>query len=213
VTRKHVPGHMKSRLFTARQPEEAKATIRSMTNRTILTVLFFMGVAGCAKQLQWNEEVKLQNGEVVVVTRTAKAKPFGEIGGPGGWENKGMTLMINTPIEPNNPPIWAERLVPVLFDRDPASNEWIVVATVITCTDWYDLGRPALPYAEFRTKNGQWSKQELSRELIGRDGNLFTSIHSTGESDHTLVEKDQLKVDPSISPQYKRIVPEWKSNC
>ena len=64
-------------------------------------------LSACGKsQIEWKEEVKLQSGEVIVVKRTAKSKDFGEIGGPGGWENEGMTVQIIQPVKSDNPPIW-----------------------------------------------------------------------------------------------------------
>jgi hypothetical protein len=193
--------------------EEIKSVSPSMKLKRPMILVILLASFGCTKQLKWEEEVRLHSGEILLVTRTAQAKPFGEIGGPGGWANEGMTIKVSFPSNTDNPPTWAGKLVPVLFDRDPVTNEWLIVATVITCTDWYELGRPSLPYAEFRTKNNIWKKQDLSRDLIGREGNLLTSIHSTGETNHTIAEKDQIKTDPTISPEFKRILSNWKSNC
>jgi hypothetical protein len=193
--------------------EETKSNSLSMKLKPLMSFIALLTLLGCTKQLKWEEEVKLQSGEVLLLTRTAQAKPFGEVGGPGGWANDGMTIKVKSPSKDNNPPPWAGKLVPVLFDRDPATNEWLIVATVTTCTDWYDLGRPSLPYAEFRTRNGAWKKQELSRDLIGRETNLLTSIHSSGETNQTIAEKDHAKTDPTISPEFKRIINKWKSNC
>ena len=173
-------------------------------------------LSACGKsQIEWKEEVKLQSGEVIVVKRTAKSKDFGEIGGPGGWENEGMTVQIIQPVKSDNPPIWDAKFVPIVFDRDPATQEWFMVATFYSCTSWYDLGRPKLPYTEYRLKNGKWLQQPLSPHLIGREGNMLTRIHSTGEPDHTVSSKVGINNNPAMSPEFKRVVDQWPTgnNC
>ena len=173
-------------------------------------------VSGCGKsQPDWKEEVKLQSGEIFVVKRTAKTKAFGEIGGAGGWENEGMTIQIIQPIKPDNPPKWDAKFVPLVFDRDPETKEGFMVATFYSCTSWYELGKPKLPYTEFRLKEGRWVQQPLSSSLIGREGNMLTSIRSTGEPDHTISSKEYINRRPAISPEFKRVVDRWPtaSNC
>ena len=178
------------------------------------TLLIALLVTACGKsQIEWKEEVKLQSGEIVVVKRTAKSKPFGEIGGPGGWENEGMTVQIIQPLKPDNPPLWDAKFVPLVFDRDPNTKQWFMVATFVSCTSWYELGRPKLPYTEFRVKDGQWRQQALSPDLIGREGNMLTRIHSTGEPDHTVSSKEGINNDPVILPEYKRVVDHWTTGC
>lgn len=178
----------------------------------MVSIAFALTACGNS-QIEWKEEVKLQSGEIVVVKRTAKSKRFGEIGGPGGWENEGMTVQIIQPIKPDNPPLWNAKFVPLVFDRDPNTKEWFMVATFYSCTSWYELGRPKLPYTEFRLTNGQWRQQPLSPDLIGREGNMVTNIRLTGEPDHTVSDKEGINNDPVISSEYKRVVDKWKTGC
>jgi hypothetical protein len=180
----------------------------------IASIIAGIVLTGCGQnQIEWSEQVKLQSGEIVVVKRTAKSKPFGEVGGPGGWENDGMTLHILEPQKPDNPPLWDARYVPLLFDREPVSGQWFVVATFYSCTSWYELGKPALPYTEFRFKDGKWTQGPLTPSLIGREGNMLTSIRSKGEPNHTLQSKEDAMSDVRISPTYKRIVSSWRTSC
>lgn len=171
-------------------------------------------LAGCGKSnISWKEEVLLRNAEVIVVKRTAKTKAFGEVGGPGGWENEGMTVEIVKPPLSDTPPVWNFPYVPLIFDRDPEANQWFMVATFDSCESWYELGRPRLPYVEFRVENGAWIKRPLSPTLIGRRTNMLTSIHSSGEPDHTIATKTVVGSDPQISPEYQRIVGKWSTGC
>jgi hypothetical protein len=171
-------------------------------------------LAACGNShIEWKEEVKLQSGEVIVVKRSAQARSLGEVGGPGGWENEGMTLTIAHPKRSDNPPAWEGRFVPLLFDREATSGEWFLVATFYSCQSWYDLGRPALPYTEYRLRNGRWVQGPLSASLIGRDANMFTSVRSDKQSDVSLAGKEADLSDPRIGDKFKRIVPNWKTGC
>lgn len=186
-----------------------------MNRRTVLVaIVVTLVLSGCGKSnISWTEEVQINSGEIFTVKRTAKTKDFGQIGGTGGWENEGMSVEIITPIRPGYPGPWNAKFVPLVFDRDPETNEWFMVATFYSCTSWYDLGRPKLPYTEFRFKNGQWVQQALSEEFIGREANMLTNIRSSGEPDHTLASKRQGMSDTRIAPKYLNVVSSWQTNC
>jgi hypothetical protein len=180
----------------------------------IVGLLGTAAVAGCGKSnISWKEEVLLANAEVIVVQRTAKTKAFGEIGGPGGWENEGMTVEIVKPLFADKPPVWNFPYVPLIFDRDTESKQWFMVATFYSCESWYELGRPRLPYVEFKVENGAWKKHQLSPSLIGRRANMLTSIRSSGEPDHTIATKTVVGSDPQIAPKFQKILNKWSTGC
>ena len=182
----------------------------------VILMLLLVQVACDAgpKVIKWQEDVKLKSGEVIRVNRTAKAKPFGEWGGPGGWENEGMTLQIANPDKADNPPLWDAKFVPIVFDRDDKTNEWFMVATFYSCESWYELRRPKLPYIEYRLKNGAWQQVALSPSLIGREANMETGVRSGGEPPLLdLNAKRERMVDGRIAKEYKKIVAEWTTGC
>jgi hypothetical protein len=167
-------------------------------------------------KLIFAEEVQLASGEIIKASRDVEGKPLGEIGGPGGWEPTYASFVIADPKRSSNPPKWesATGLVPILFDRDPASGEWVLLATFYMCEPWYALGRPKLPYAEFHVFDGQWSRAELSGQWLGRDANVFTGMKSSGEPKLlTLTEKKQRDSDPAISRRFIKIIDRWTTSC
>lgn len=173
-------------------------------------ILAFL-LSSCGQSsLSWTEEIKLQSGEVIVVQRTAKTKDFGEVGGPGGWENEGMTLEILKPKKPDNPVKWDFPFVPLIYDYDAQNKEWFVVATFYSCKSWYALGKPSLPYTEFRLKGDHWVMQPLTPALIGREGNVLTTISKKGEPNHTLESKAKINANPAIDQSYKHVVAKWR---
>ena len=168
---------------------------------------------GCGKvDTSWTEDVALQDGTLLVLKRGAQGKKLGEIGGSGGWENTQMTLEIESPKVATNPPIWSERWVPMLLDYDAQAKEWFVVATFYTCTDWYDLGRPKLPYIAYNTNGGRWEQVPLSPDLFGRKANLLTGPRSGGEPKHVTIE-EKIQRESDASKRFKNILDSWPTAC
>lgn len=163
--------------------------------------------------LAWKEEVRLQSGETIVVKRTAKLKANAIAGGGGGSFNEGMTVEIVQPVKPDNPALWSARFVPLIFDRDAATKEWFMVATFFHCDSWYELGRPKLPYTEYRFKDGQWVQRALSAQWFGRQANMFTGMGPKGVKDWTAEEKASRLNDPTISPKFKSVTDKRQHGC
>lgn len=171
-------------------------------------------------RMEWREEVQLQSGEVIVIKRTAKFSENWIAGGGGGSFNRGMTIEFESPNKNDNPTMWSGLYVPMILDRDPDTNEWTIVATFIHCNSWYDIGRPKLPYTQYQYRGGQWTQQAMDAKWIGRNGNAITpdlfdrkAINASGPI-FTLADKEKrIRDRPGISPEYKKIVPEWSSGC
>lgn len=157
--------------------------------------------------------MQLQDGEVLEVRRDAVAEPFGQIGGTGGWENKGMALKVVSASKRPPPAPWKGKFVPLIFDHDSESQEWFIVASFYSCTSWYELGRPELPYVEFRYRSGQWQQQPLSPKFIGRRANMLADIRSSGEPNHTLASKNERMANGRLASKYTEVVSSWKTHC
>lgn len=190
--------------------------------RRIAAVLVGLLLTACGDpHLNWNEQVKLESGDVIVVARTAKFSENWIAGGGGGSFNKGMTLQIVQPTKPDNPGAWDALFVPIILDRDPETHEWFIVATFFHCDSWYDLGRPKLPYTEYRFRNGRWVQQPLTQKWIGREANVLPADLSNkaaiaqGKPALTVERKEAINSDPAISPKFKRVVDHWPAanNC
>jgi hypothetical protein len=124
-----------------------------------------------------------------------------------------MTVEIVDPIRPGNPGPWSAKFVPLVFDRDPRTQEWFMVATFFHCDSWYALGRPKLPYIEYRFRQGQWVQQPLTPERMGVPANMFTGMGPKGVKNLTAEEKTSRLNDPTISPKYKSVTDKWQHGC
>lgn len=203
------------------------ATGIDMKRRTLISTLATASTApllgGCDKLIEWmdrsqdtvfdwTEDVPLQNGTMAVVKRTARLSANHIAGGGGGSFNRGMTLQITSPQQKELPGPWSDVYVPLLLDYDSETNEWFLVATFFHCDSWYNLGRPALPYTEYRFRQGRWQRQDLSPKLIGRKANLYIADHPP-KAPHLTTPAKQDEVEPGTGKEYLMIVSQWASGC
>jgi hypothetical protein len=170
---------------------------------------------GGEKKLRFVEEVQLDERQTIHIQRVIEVSPMGEIGGPGGWDAKYMSVLVTADGVQHPPPIWesADGLVPLLLGRDAKSGQWFLVATFYTCEPWYRLGRPKLPYAEFRVIDGAWQRTDLAPDLVGRKSNVLTGLPAPDADVVTLAEKRALDANNKIAPKYLRIVDQWRTGC
>jgi len=177
-----------------------------------LTLILSIFLVGCGINLKWIEEVQLKSGEILLIKRTAKGEQKGEIGGSGGWDATEMTLELESTPKIGKPPVWHFPYVPILMDYDDVKQEWFVVATFYYCTAWYDLGRPKLPYIEYRARGGKWEVVPLSAELFDRETNLLTGPRSGGEP--KLVKLDEKNTrNKRADKSFRWIVRNWTTGC
>ena len=183
--------------------------------RLIMLCTLVLASAGCNRMSEsWKEEVRLSDGRLIVVKRTAKGSITRDIAMRAtGWEPSETTLRIPQADRGATPPVWRSVLIPVVMDYDPASATWLVVATPMFCSTWYDMGRPSSPYVQYISVGGEaWRVVPLQPGLAGRRANLLTHIRPSGEP--ALVrEAYKEMLWRQGSNRYKSISTSWKSNC
>ena len=94
----------------------------------------------------------------------------------------------------------------------------MVIATFFHCDSWRELGRFALPYAEYRFREGRWVWQSLSAQWIGHPANILAASPSRKAVMNkrellTVERKAAIIEDSSMAPEYRRVVDRWKSDC
>ena len=183
--------------------------------RLILLCTLVLTMVGCSRMSEsWKEEVRLSDGRLIVVKRTAKGTITRDIAMRAtGWKPKETTLRIAQVDGAAKPPVWRSFLIPVVMDYDPASSTWSVVATYMWCSTWYDMGRPTSPYVQYISVGGEeWRLVPLQPGWVGRRANLLTHIRPTGESGLVREQYKEMHWRTS-SDQYKSISMSWKTNC
>lgn len=189
---------------------------KKISLRPFLIVLGATLLSACGfgdVDLKWSEEVQLADGQVIVIQRAAKGEVQGEGFARTGWVPTEMTLAfegMQVGLKP--PPEWRTKYTPILLDYDASTRTWSVVGTFNYCEEWRDLGKPALPYIEYRSQDGApWGIVPLEQRLIGWKRNLLTGPSSQGEPALLTVEGKATRGGNSAS-KYRKIVPVWKDN-
>lgn len=183
--------------------------------RPILLCTLVLTMVGCSRMSEsWKEEVRLSDGRLIVVKRTAKGTLTRDIAMRAtGWIPRETTLRIGQVDGAAKPHVWRSHLIPVVMDYDPASSTWSVVATYIFCDTWYDMGRPVSPYVQYVSVGGEaWRAVHLQPGLIGKRANLLTHIRPTGESGLVREQYKEMRWRSS-SARFKAITSSWKTNC
>lgn len=183
--------------------------------RLILLCTLVLTMVSCSRMSEsWKEEVRLSDGQLIVVKRTAKGTLTRDIAMRAtGWKPKETTVRIGQVDGAAKPPVWRSHLIPVVMDYDPASSTWSVVATYIFCDTWYDMGRPVSPYVQYISVGGDaWRVVPLQAGLIGKRANLLTHIRPTGESGLVREQYKEMRWRSS-SARFKAISTSWKTSC
>jgi hypothetical protein len=170
---------------------------------------------GCSRMSEsWKEEVRLSDGLLIVVKRTAKGSITRDIAMRATvWKPKETTLRIAQMEGAAKPPVWRSALVPVVMDYDPASSTWSVVATHLFCSSWYDMGRPTSLYVQYISVGAEaWRVVPLQPGRVGRRANLLTHIRPTGEAGLVWDQYKEMRWRSSSS-RFKSISTTWRTNC
>lgn len=193
---------------------EIKPRLFKRATWIVLLIASSVLLSSCGRvNLEWKEEVELNNGQILIVKRTAKGDSNYEIGGGGGWVQSAMSVELASTIPQVAFPRWYTVYVPMLLDYQEETKTWSMVATFYYCDVWYRWGRPPLPYIEYQSQNGgAWKVVPLEQRLIGRRSNLLTGPRSGGEPD-LIPLKDLKQRNKSAAPKYKTILGKWKTSC
>ena len=131
----------------------------------------------------WTEDVRLADGSVVVVARSARVELA------GGHQ---LDTSMNFSAELADLPELRGSVEPLVLYRDERTDEWVIVATTSRCEVLDDTAHPrsdsADPpssYFEFRARNGAWVQTPLSAGSIGQQANLLGSFRQLEASHRT----------------------------
>lgn len=183
--------------------------------RLILLCMPVVTMVGCNRMSEsWKEEVRLSDGRLIVVKRTAKGSITRDIAMRAtGWKPTELTLRLPQADGAATPPVWRSVLVPLVMDYDPASSTWSVVATHMFCSTWYEMGRPASHYVQYISVGGEaWRVVPLQSGWAGRRANLLTEIRPAGEP-RMVREEDKEMRWRGESDRYKSVLTTWKTKC
>lgn len=159
-------------------------------------------VSSCWKRggERWTEDVRLQNGEVILVQREFRYGDSGEASlshGPLGWasmdfEYRGIKYH------------WEARYVwPKALQIDP-EGRFYVVATIPYCHSWHALGEPKSYYWVMRFESGRWVVVPLQAIDVKTPFNL--ALNSLDKK-HVSADDPKFGTDDQIRGMNSKIIP------
>jgi hypothetical protein len=160
---------------------------------------------------RWTEDVRLADGSVVVVERSARIEHSHIVELDASMKFTGKLAFLAELRVP---------FAPLVLYLDEDAGEWVTVATTSRCEVihargspryWFAADRPQTKYFEFRWRTGHWVQTPLSVASIGQPANLFTRFEETKTSHLTVSAKEQLERESG--PDYQSVLERPMYTC
>jgi hypothetical protein len=163
-------------------------------------------LVGCDnKSSKWVEQVKLEDGEVVLVRRSEIAELRFEIGGPSSAFPLGETLEIF--VDGKALPVWKDEREPLLLMRHPFTKDFVLVTSTGDSRVWARHDRPMNQYWMFRLYSGRWIEEPIADFVFGRPTNITAYIGQASQikGTVTLEQKAKWLEHENLAPSYRRV--------
>lgn len=176
-----------------------------MSAVTRLAVILLCALAASCSQkprAQWQEDVQLSDGRVVRIERVQQWDVTQPLGSSKSY--LAQSTKVSFAAGTAGPSAWTGGAeVPLLFDVDAASGEFLVVTYPEDCQLYYARGRPKPAYFEYRYRKDRWVPAALSAAALGREPNLLVFPNPLGEpaliSLATKADRNRREVVPPVS--------------
>ena len=182
----------------------------------IVGIFLSLTACGASDTITWQEEVKLSDGRVIVVTQKKRCEGAYTGGNYASCIAREAWLTINLPEFSSQPMVWHESLDPQIVNID--SGRLYVVGVPPTEREYRLYGDPEPFYIGFVWENSQWKKIPFKNipAAIYDVNMLIKSIPPTGTTLLTLEKKGSAELNGSrdyiATPELRRIDPNYKSN-
>ena len=114
----------------------------------------------------WQEEVLLNDGTVIVVRRTVIGEP-NITAGHAEFMAKSHSVEIVDGKGLDIPPRWEDKWKPLILDMN-SKKHWFLIVSPTYCYDWDSK----FHYRQYEAIDGRWELVDFDDGLFGRDSNL-----------------------------------------
>jgi hypothetical protein len=153
--------------------------------------------------VEWKEEVKLNDGRIIVVGQKRLMGLIARV----SW------LTINLPEFSPQPIVWYEGLLPLVLNID--EGKLYVVGTPPTKIEYRNYGKPRPMYVGFVWENGKWIRIPFEKipEKIYKANMLIEGFPPPQTKFLTLIQKDGPKMNGDVAepPDLLKIDPNGPS--
>ncbi len=151
--------------------------VTSVLFRLSTLIVFIVSLTGCSKTVNWTEEVRLSNGQMIVIERETKHRPGGAEWARGtGWRPIEYVLRFQYPPGSGRVIEWRSTKIslstypefPLLLDNEPKEDTPFLVSI-----NWPKDG--CYEYVRYVAREGSWVEDPLPPEFEPRAANLYLS--------------------------------------
>ena len=205
---------MRTRGFLVHQSIDCGSDMRIFMTIVLMiaNVIFFASCSSGHTILEWREEVRLEDGRVVVIDQKRNCEPG--YTGHGGQQDDCLSreswVTLNMPEFGASPILWHEHLAPLVVNVH--AGKLYIVGRPPTDREKQLYGNPRPSYIGFVWENGEWTRISFDR--------IPTEIYETNvlvgsvPSDDTYIsvsrkytDESGMLEDPMTVPFLKRIDP------
>jgi hypothetical protein len=178
-----------------------------------LTLGCLMTLSACTDIKTWQEEVKLNDGRVIVVTQKRRCDSAYTGGNMASCIERESWLTVKLPETNNQDVEWHEHLKPKILNIH--KGQLYIVGTPATQVEYRFYGKPEPFYLCFRFQNGKWNRiplSELPHEVY--DTNLVLDGARANSAFLTLAEKNSPELNGSLKypASVRKVDPTYISN-
>jgi len=184
--------------------------------RLVLILVGFTALPGCARDAgfrTWQEEVKLNDGRVIVVTQKRRCESAYTGAEMAPCISRETWLTIKLPEFGDKEIVWNEKLKPMVVNVH--QGQLYVVGRPPTGREFDLYGKPQPPYIAYRWKEGIWERMPLVEipEAI-YDANMIIDLPPKETKFLTIIQKESSEMNgaPEYRKPTKRIDLNYKSN-
>lgn len=211
-----VRDHLGQPLIRQVAAHDEPSGVSTLFARLIIAFTLALSTSACSKRITFHVDVLMLNDQVVRVEQSVKYRMVstGELALGLGWVTD--TTRVRIP-DVGGTVEWESSLLPMILARGGEPARWTMIASPITCEDFYRIGSPSPPYARFDYVDGRWQQRAIDVSWHTRASNLLVSeevaLTSTGAVlTATAVQQANSPVN-KVPMRYVAILSNEKSNC
>lgn len=188
-----------------------------MFGNKLIQIFVTIGVMGCqtacaSEFVTWQEEVKLNDGRVIVVTQKKRCEGAYTGGNYAKCIAREAWLTIRLPEFSKEEIVWHENLDALVLNV--YGGKLFVIGWPHTGREFSQYGKPQPPYIGFVFERGQWKRIPFTEipEAVYDTNMLIEGIPPAGTEFLTIEKKESKDVNGKLTypPYFRRVDPKFK---
>ncbi|MBK6631944.1 MAG: hypothetical protein IPG33_13510 [Betaproteobacteria bacterium] len=182
------------------------------SNHYLLILSLACGLVGCSKEVDYREEVALENpSRIEVISRRDVFERGYGAHGSGWWRNRSELFLFG-----KRSPVWSDNLRPLYLERLPDNQGYLLVTGIDNTDVCLQRNRPTSFYVTFHISPVSAKEVTTPARLEGVSTNLLLSVENKRPANSevfTLSEKAELTRLGGYSERMRKLLLTSKYGC